>query len=282
MKTIQEALLLSSEFLSKKGITNPRREAEEILSEGLGLKRLDLYLSYDRPVMDIELEKCRVLLARRGKGEPIQYIRGSVDFFGCELLVTPSVLIPRQETEILVDLAAKFLKTQDLDGKILWDVCCGSGCIGLALKKKFPKLQVFLSDQSSSALSVAKENAEKNQLEVHFLEGDLLSPFQNQKCDFFVCNPPYISEDEFSTLQREVKDFEPKEALIAPNEGLGFYQRIATDLRNYINPKGRGWLEIGHQQGKAVNKIFTEAGWTHCNVEKDWAGHDRFFSLENE
>lgn len=282
MKTIQEALLLSSEFLSKKGITNPRREAEEILSEGLGLKRLDLYLSYDRPVMDIELEKCRVLLARRGKGEPIQYIRGSVDFFGCELLVTPSVLIPRQETEILVDLAAKFLKTQDLDGKVLWDVCCGSGCIGLALKKKFPKLEVFLSDQSSSALSVAKENAEKNQLEVHFFEGDLFSPFQNQKCDFFVCNPPYISEDEFLTLQREVKDFEPKEALIAPNEGLGFYQRIATDLHKYINSKGRAWLEIGHQQGKAVNKIFTEASWTHCNVEKDWAGHDRFFSLENE
>lgn len=281
MKTIQETLLLSTEYLTKKGIPNPRREAEEALSVSLGMSRMDLYLSFDRPLVQNELEKCRELLTRRGKGEPYAYINGQVEFYGCQILVDPSVLIPRQETEILVDKVAKELQKMDLGHKKLWDICCGSGCIGIALKKKLPELQLSMSDLSARALNITKKNAELNQVDAQIFEGDLFQPFEGM-CDYLVCNPPYVSEAEFNDLEREVKEYEPKLALVAVDNGLDFYRRIAKNLKRYLSPGGKAWFEIGHGQGDDVAKIFINEGWTRCQVEKDWAGHDRFFSLENE
>ena len=158
MHTVIEILKLSTEFLKQKGIENSRRQAEDLLGDALGVGRMGLYLEHDRPLTESELNKCREWLKRRGNGEPLQYIAGKVEFFGCSLIVTPEVLIPRQETEILIDKIVQKLSTIDLEGKILWDVCCGSGCIGIALKKKFPKLHVALSDISAEALAVAKKN----------------------------------------------------------------------------------------------------------------------------
>lgn len=281
MKSIQETLLLSTEYLAKKGIANARREAEEALSVSLGMSRMDLYLSFDRPVIEAELVRCRELLSRRGKGEPYAYINGQVDFYGCQITVNPSVLIPRQETEILVDKIAKELQQTDCSSKKLWDLCCGSGCIGIALKKKFPELGLSLSDISSEALAVAQKNAAINSVEAEFFEGDLFQSLKG-KCDYLVCNPPYISEDDFSQLEKEVRDYEPKLALVASYDGLAFYRRIAKELRIYLAPAGKAWFEIGHGQGADVAKIFINEGWKRCRVEKDWAGHDRFFSLENE
>ena len=282
MKTLLEILTLSTDYLQQRGIQNPRRQAEELISDALGMQRLKLYLEFDRPVSEPELELCRLRLARRAKGEPLQYIKGDMEFYGCSLFLNKDVLIPRQETEILVDMIANQLEKEELQGKCLWDICCGSGCIGIALKKKFPQLKVVLSDISKEALQVARKNAETNQVEVEFLQGDLLKPFAGCKTNYLVCNPPYIAEHEFPGLEVEVRSFEPREALVSGPTGLEIYARLAVELKEFLTSQAKAWFEIGSTQGPDIYEMFHKAGWGICRVEKDWAGHDRFFFLENE
>lgn len=282
MKTVQEILLLSADYLRQKGIENARRQAEDVIADSLEIKRLQLYLLFDRPLTDPELDECRRNLQRRGTGEPSQYIRGEVDFLNCVFKVTPDVLIPRQETEILVDKMIRELSQHDLQGKELWDVCCGSGCIGITLKKHFPQLKVVLSDVSEKALAIAKENAADNKVQVEFLQGDLLQPFQGCKVNFFVCNPPYIAESEFAELDKEVKDFEPKEALISGPSGVECYERLAKDLPTHLSPGAMVWFEIGHTQGDAIGALFSGKPWVDRRIEQDYSGKDRFFFLEIE
>lgn len=282
MKTVLEILKLSTEYLQQRRISQPRRQAEELVSSALQVKRLQLYTEFDRPLTDEELNVCRANLTRRGKGEPLQYIRGEVEFHDCLIKVTPATLIPRQETEILVDKIYKYLSGQELKGKVLWDVCCGSGCIGIALKKRFPDLTVVLSDASAAALEVAKVNAQRNEVDIELVEGDLLHPFVGKKTHFFVCNPPYVTEDEFAKLDPEVRSYEPRSALIAGKTGLEFYQRLAEGLQTVLESHGNAWFEIGTGQGQAIRNLFSMPPWVHCCVEQDWSGHDRFFFLENE
>jgi release factor glutamine methyltransferase len=230
-----------------------------------------------------ELDLARKNLARRSKREPWQYIRGYVDFYDCEILVNSHVLIPRQETEILVDMICKSLeKDGDLEGKSFWDVCTGSGCIGIAIKKKFPALNVTLSDVSSDALKMAKINAEKNGVTVNFLQGDLLKPFSGRQTNYLVCNPPYIRDDEYNKLETEVKDYEPIQALISGPTGLEFYEALSLELKDVILPRGKAWFEMGTGQGVKIFDMFKDASWTNLKVQKDWSQHDRFFLLENE
>ncbi|MFN0065910.1 MAG: peptide chain release factor N(5)-glutamine methyltransferase [Chlamydiales bacterium] len=256
MKTILELLHLSTHFLEERGVERPRRSAEEVVAFALGKKRLDLYLEHDRPISEEELVKCRACLKRRGTGEPVPYIVGEVEFAGVTLEVNRNVLIPRIETELLVEkISSK---------GILWDVCCGSGALGIALKKRYPDLQVTLSDISEEALAVAKRNAQRNQVEVEFRQGDFLEPFVGEKCDILVCNPPYVTEEEFKNLSPEVRLFEPKLALVG---GLAFYERLAK-----ADHYGTLYCEIGAKQGATIKKLF--GGGT---VEKDLSGLDRFF-----
>lgn len=282
MKSILDVLKLSTAYLKDKGIDNARRQAEDLIADALGIQRLNLYLNFDRPLTDAELAVCRERLARRSRGEPLAYIHGETTFYGCRLVVNPEVLIPRQETEILVEKIAGRLASMDLQGKVLWDLCCGSGCIGIALKKRFPELSVVLSDLSTAALDVAKQNAKMNDVEVEIRHGDLLTPFKGEKAHFVVSNPPYISESEFSTLGKEVKQYEPKMALLAGTSGLEFYQRFATTLMEYLEPRAFVWFEIGYNQGAALISLFQEHFWKKISIEKDWSGHDRFFLLETE
>lgn len=284
MHTVLEILKLSTDYLQQKKIVNPRRQAEELLGEALGFGRMGLYLEHSRPLTEKELIKCREWLKRRAQGEPLQYITGCLDFFDCRIKVAQDVLIPRQETEILVDKIAKELSSSQLEEKVLWDVCCGSGCIGIALKKKFPSLRVVLSDISEKALAIAKENASDNGVDVEFVCGDLLAPLSlaGYKADFVVCNPPYISESEYETLEIEVKDYEPKSALVAGSSGLEFYQRLGGELPTVMAPSGRVWLEIGDGQGTKLKEIFNAPYWTQAHCEHDWSGRERFFSLEIE
>lgn len=282
MKTILEIVQLTKEYLAKKEIHNPSREAEQIIADALGIKRIDLFLQFDRPLNENECAKCRETLVRRGKGEPSQYIAGEVEFYNCAIKVSPAVLIPRPETEILVDKIAAALKNEELQGKELWDVCSGSGCIGIALKKRFPLLHVVLSDLSEAALAMAKENAERNSVEVEFLHGDLLEPFRQRKADYFVCNPPYVTEEEYHNLDREVRDYEPRLALVSGATGLEIYRRLAQELPSRLQPQAKMWMEIGTGQGDAVNLLFKTPPYIKKQVEKDWAGHDRFFLLEIE
>lgn len=277
MKTLLEIIRLSEGFLQQKGFTNARREAENVIADRLGLRRIDLYLQFERPLLEEELGKIREALKRRALREPLAYIAGKVPFFGIELNLSASVLIPRPETEILVEKIAQTLSQQPLEGKILWDMCCGSGCIGLSLKKHFPELTVIMSDISPEAVDLARLNSENN---VEIRQGDLFNAFETTLCDFFVCNPPYVTEQEWIGLMPDVKDYEPKIALVGGVSGLEFYEKIAQSLASYLKIPGKGWLEIGTQQGESVKKIFEAKGFT-AHYSSDWAGHDRFFFLEN-
>lgn len=259
MKTLGEVLKLTTDFLQE------RRLAEEAIAYALGCKRLDLYMQFDKPLQEIELAHIRDIVKRCKKHEPIEYIAGEVDFFGCKLSVDSRVLIPRPETEIMTALIAKKVK----QGK-LWDLCTGSGCIGIALKKANPALDVTLSDISADALIVASSNAQRNGVAVRCLQGDLLAPFGNEKADCIVCNPPYISEAEWTTLSLSVKDFEPKRALLGGVDGLLFYKRLAAVLPQYLNPGAQVFFEIGASQGEAVKQLFPGA-----ILYNDWSGHAR-------
>lgn len=283
MHTVLEILKLSADYLKQKGIVHPRRQAEEILCDFLGFSRLELYTHSDKPLTEDELAKCRDALVRRGKGEPLQYIRGEVEFLNCRFQVNSSVLIPRQETEILVDKIIKILsKEEDLTNKTLWDICCGSGCIGISIKKQFPSLNVVLSDISPEAIEVAKKNAKLNAVDLSVLQGDLFEPFDKKKAHFIVCNPPYVAEEELDQLDIEVRQYEPHLALAAGKTGLEFYRRIADEIKTYLFPHGKVWLEIGASQGSEIKKMFNAPVWIQRIVEQDWAGHDRFFFLEIE
>ncbi len=282
MKTILEVINLSARYLEEGGIARPRRAAEELIADLLDNKRVDLYLHHDTPLQEEQLQSIREAMVRRKKGEPAAYITGQLSFAGAVIKTSAAVLIPRPETEILVERVAKTLENRLFEGKVLWDMCCGSGCIGIALKKRFPALKVVLADVSHAALEVAKDNAEINEVEVACVQSDFFSAFSEQKCDYFVCNPPYVSEEEFASLSHEVRDYEPKKALVSGPSGLEFYEKIAVDLPRHLGSSGSGWLEIGSGQGESVKKIFENAQWRNCRYEPDWAGHDRFFFLEKE
>lgn len=264
LKTIGEIIELSAGYLK---IPRSKRIAEEIIAHVLKMKRLDLYLQFDQPVIESELIQIRAMLKRCVKHEPLEYVIGHLDFFGCQICVDSRVLIPRPETEILVEKIAEVAKQGTL-----WDLCCGSGCIGIALKKANPDLQVTLSDISKEALCVARENAKNNGVEVSILQGDFLEPFEGSRADFIVCNPPYVTEEEYEQLDRSVRDFEPKLALVG---GLTFYERLAKNLNLYLNPGGKIFLEIGSTQKEALMQIFPEA-----KIEPDWAGLPRFLVLD--
>lgn len=282
MKTIKELIEQSSLFLEEKGIMEPCRQAEDVISDSLGIPRLQLYLQFDRPLTAAEFEQCREKVERRAQGEPTQYIHGEVPFLDSTIKVNADVIIPRPETEILTDKIIQHLSKQNLKDKTLWDLCCGSGCMGIAIKKRFPELNVTLADVSDKALDIARENAKRNEVEVSFLQGDLLEPYNGQRAHYIVCNPPYISEKEYEELSSEVRDYEPKTALLAGKTGLEFYERLTSEFPAYLHPSAKVWFEIGHNQGAAVTQLFLGPPWKSCHLEKDWAGHDRFFSLEIE
>lgn len=282
MHTVLDILKASTSYLEKRDITPARRSAEDLLADSLGMRRLDLYMNFDRPLTEAELQVCRERLKRRGTGEPAAYIQGEVEFYGCQLTVSPAVLIPRPETEILADRLVKQLSKENHTDKILWDLCTGSGCLAIAIKKKLPDLQVIASDLSPEALSVARQNAKKNDVAIEFKLGDLLTPFSGLSADFLVCNPPYVTEGEYLSLDPQVKDFEPKSALVSGPAGTEIYARLARELPNYLNRGAKLWFEIGTGQGTALKEIFRLPPWRHQHLDCDWSGQERFFSLEIE
>lgn len=282
MKKIGDALFAITNAFEAKNFLNPKVQAENLLLELFQCSRPALYQRLNENLEDFEEIKIKSWLAKRLKGEPLAYISEEVEFYGCRLKVNPSVLIPRQETEILVGIISRALKGKNLQGKALWDVCCGSGAIGIALKKSFPDLKVSLSDISEEAIEMTRQNAILNQVTVECFKGDLLAPFRGKKADFIVCNPPYISEIEYEQLDQEVKLFEPKMALVGGSTGLEIYERLSRELRLYLNNQAKVWFEIGYQQGERIKELFKDSYWVKKYFENDWAGHNRFFFLENE
>jgi release factor glutamine methyltransferase len=282
MKTILEVVQLGSKYLESRDIPYPRRQIEEIVSFVLGMKRLALYLDFQKPLTSEELDRARHLLERRGRREPLEYLIGEVSFLDCLLRVTRAVLIPRPETEALAEKVIEVLRPLSLEGKELWDLCCGSGCLGLAIKKRYPQLKVVLTDLSIEALELAKENGKRNGVEVEYLQGSLFEPLEGRMADFIISNPPYVSQREYEQLPNEVRDFEPKQALLAGPTGLEFYERFSQQMERFLRPGGRAWFEIGADQAEQVKNLFLSPAWGCVTVEQDLAGRDRFFSLERQ
>lgn len=278
MKTLGEILKLSTTFLEEKKALRPRKTAEALIGSLLGLKRMDLYMQFDLPLEEKELETLRGLLKRVLLDEPLEYILGQIDFFGSKIKVDQRALIPRIETELLVEQVAKEISTQ----KTVWDLCTGTGCIGISLKKTHPGIDVFLSDVSADALALAKENALQNDVHVTLIQGDFLVPFKGKKADIIVCNPPYIETEKIPFLDLSVKGYEPELALDGGGDGLKFYKTLASYGHEYLNPGGKLYLEIGFNQGKEVEKLFSRANWKRGELRQDLSGKDRFFFLENQ
>ncbi|MEN9359006.1 MAG: hypothetical protein RL095_541 [Verrucomicrobiota bacterium] len=270
-KTLKEVLLLSTEWLAKSKSASPRFEAEWLLGHALGLSRLQLYTQHERPLSDTELDRARALLRRRAAGEPLQYICGEMDFYGLTLAVGPGVLIPRNDTEILVDHARRLLKHGD---RVL-DLCTGSACVPLALQKSF-KGGLFIDavELSPEAMTWARRNVDKTGLAVNLHQGDLFEPVSGAYA-LITANPPYIGRDEAPDLAVEVRDHEPHLALFAEDQGLALLRRIAAEAPGFLLPGAWLLCEIGWKQGPAVAAIFTAAGLERVRVEKDHSGHDR-------
>lgn len=211
---------------------------------------------------------------------PVQYILGYTSFYQRQFMVNESVLIPRKETEWIVDYV---LNHEENKPQTVVDLGCGSGCIGLTLKKERPLFDVTLLDISNDALLVAKKNAYHLNAEVRFEKSDILSCYQGEKIDLFISNPPYISEDEKGVMSESVKRFEPKEALYAENEGLLIYQKIAQQLPARLSDNGRVYLEIGYRQGQAVKALMQEAfPMFNVSLLQDQYDNDRLIVVRKE
>lgn len=249
------------------------------MAHAFRLRRLDLYTQFERPIMPDELAAFKALVLRRSKKrEPLAYITGEREFWGLSLRVTPAVLIPRQETEHLVEAALKRLSTfpNHSEARVI-DIGTGSGAISLALLHELPTLRVTATDISADAIAIASENAQKLGLRdrLTLYHGDLLPPGPAARFDFILSNPPYIAPDEAPSLSPEVHHHEPHAALFAPENGLAIIRRLITQSATALCPGGWLLFEIGSSQGAAACALMRDAGFLHVETIKDYARHDR-------
>lgn len=282
MITVLEALNLSTEYLNKKGIESARLNAELMLAHILNCKRLQLYLMFDRPLDESELSVYREFLARRAKREPLQYILGEVEFYNIKLKVNPDVLIPRSETELLVEKIIKDFSDKS-EFKFL-DIGIGSGNISIALLVNLPNSAGIGIDVSDSALALASSNAEANSVKarlelIHFdiLKDDiqLLGKF-----DAVISNPPYVSSEDFETLETELKVYEPQIALTDFYNGLTFYRKIISIADTLLKENGKVYFEIGKGQSNEIITLMENKLINNINIIKDYQGIDRIICGE--
>ncbi len=271
--TLLDLVQKSGQWLVGKGIENGRREAEWIFGEALGLTRLELYTRYDMPLDAAETTRLRELVARRGRREPLAYVLGNQEFHGLCLTVTPAVLVPRPETEVLVDLVLAGLPAGA--ARVL-DVGTGSGAIALALKHARPEMAVQARDLSPEALAVARGNAERLGLEVAFSQGHLAQGLDGPFAAV-VANLPYIAEDERGLCDPELA-YEPATALFPGGDGLGLIRELVADAPRLLAVDGALWLEHGFRQAAPIAALATARG-LRCTLHRDAAGLDRLSEL---
>ena len=270
--TVLKILAWTKEYLTQKGVENARLESEWLLCAALGLDRVGLYVNFDKPLTAAELADYRAMVTRRAKREPLQYILGSQEFMGLEFEVSAAVLIPRHDTEVLVEEA---LRRSTASARIL-DIGVGSGCIAVALAKALPQADVIGVDKSPQALVLAQKNAGKHDVRLTLFEGSLFEPFPNQTFDLIVSNPPYIPTADLETLQPEVRNYEPSQALDGGADGLDFYRLIIPAAPDYLAPGGWLLFEVGIAEAESVAELFTLTGrFTELFTAKDANGIER-------
>ncbi|MBF1180267.1 MAG: peptide chain release factor N(5)-glutamine methyltransferase [[Eubacterium] sulci] len=288
---VKEMLTMGEKQLMDSDIADATRDCKILYCYMMDIPFSKIILEYQEVLQDRLCDKYFELIDRRSKGEPVQYIMGSQEFMGLEFIVNENVLIPRQDTETLVEDALEIINTGTLRGEDMdvkrkeWDIldlCTGSGAIGVSLARIANKVNVTCSDISEGAIKVAKENAQKHGVakSVKFEQGDLFKPFskhfRKQKFDMIISNPPYIKSSVIPTLQKEVCEHEPLSALDGGESGLDFYERIVSGVGSHLRKSGVLLLEIGHDQGEAVSGLLSRNGeFTSIRVLKDLANRDR-------
>jgi release factor glutamine methyltransferase len=280
-RTVRRVLMDGTQFLRDAGIESARLDAEVLLGRALDKERADIYLGMESTLNDSDEKIFRESLTRRAKGEPVAYITGHKEFWSLDFVVTPDVLIPRPETELVVELALEgaIMAATKAPLKIL-DIGTGSGVIAIALAKELPAAEIWAVDVSAAALNIAEVNARRHGVaeRIKFLDGDLFNPIAElgRWFDVIISNPPYVLSKEIANLGREVRDWEPKMALDGGPDGLDCYRHIIGGAHTYLAPEGRVLLEIGEDQGTAVAGLFVRAeGFEAATIFQDYAGKDR-------
>lgn len=276
MLSVLEILKKTTEFFAAKGVEHPRLDAELLVGHALGLKRMQLYLQFERLLTEAELEKIRPLVRRRAQREPLQYILGETEWFGLKLKVDRRVLIPRPETELLAERLTETVATPP--ARIL-DLGTGSGALALALAKHWSEAQVVAVDKSSDALAVARENAVTLGLDarVTFIESDWFGALPaGEMFGLIVANPPYLTAVETASASVEVRDHEPRSALVATDEGLADLRVIIREAPKFLNTGGLLAMETGTAQHATLTQLCAEAGFIRSESQKDLTGRDRF------
>lgn len=279
LHTLREIKSRTEKYFSEKGIPNGKLDTDLILSHALKVKRLDLYLDLDRPIYEKELNSIREMVRRRGLREPLQYILGECVFFNCTLRVDKRALIPRPETELLVEQVLPMLKESDH----ILELGTGSGAIVLAIAKAGVTADITAVDRDPEALALAKWNAKALALSEHitFLESDWLSEVPREKTfDMILSNPPYLSQTLYESAEPEVKDFEPKQALLSADEGMADLKIILRESFRFLKPNGQLVFETGTDQHAELAKEASRIGYQGIKTTQDLNGYDRFLWLQ--
>jgi release factor glutamine methyltransferase len=301
--TIGKLIEWTRSFFEKKGIPQPRLEAEILLAHVLGIERIDLYMRYEQSADEAQRAAFRDLVRRRAEREPTRYLTGGCEFMSLAMKVTPACLIPRPETELLVEevlrlagaprrpataVAAEASSSQAPAPLSVIDLCTGCGCIAVSLAANLPHARVTATDISAEALEVARINAEAHGVadRMALLQGDLYEPLDAadvQPADFLVANPPYVAEADWAGLAPEIREHEPRTALVSGPAGTEVVARILKGAPAYLRPGGWLLVEIGSEQGGAVaGQAAALRGLTETRVVKDYAGLDRILMARRE
>ncbi len=279
MQPLLEILRKTTDFLRTKGVENARLDAEVLVAHALKLRRMDLYLQFERLLSDAELDAIRPLVKRRGQREPLQHILGETDFFDLKLKTDRRGLIPRPETELLLELVTQSVSAAP--SRIL-DLGTGTGAIALALAKFWPEAAVVAVDRSADALALARENAQKLSLadRVVFVESDWFGALAGQApFDLIVSNPPYLSAAEVAAAEPEVREHDPVTALVAERDGRAALETIIRSAPRYLAAGGLLALETGIDQHAALTSFAQENGYTAIDSKRDLTDRDRFLLL---
>jgi release factor glutamine methyltransferase len=287
---LKEILDKTIKFFQDKGIETPRLDAELLVAHALKIERIQLYLKFDQPVKEAEMAVAREFVKRRIQGEPVAYIIGEKGFYNSVFKVGPGVLVPRPETEHLVEDAVEWMKKNNSESFAVLDLGCGSGCIGLSILKEEPRAKLFAVDISDKAMEFSKANAEKLGLTARctFIQANadetekIMSAVKVQgfeKLNVIVSNPPYIDEKD-PAVEKNVKTFEPHEALFASNEGFSKLQGWSKSYLPFLSEPGLMLMEMGYQQGSEMKKHFENLEFDMVTIKKDFSGHDRVIKGE--
>ena len=280
---LKQAIDAANEFFLKNDVPSPRLNAELLMMFVLGCDRAYLYAHPERPLTTEEQSRYDDVIRERARGCPTQYIIGHQEFWGLDLIVSPAVLIPRPETEHVVETVLALVQQRDPDEKLrLIDVGTGTGCIALALASELPCVDIQACDISDEALEIARINATRLRLErqVQIRRSDLLSVYVGEQFDFVVSNPPYVGESEADKVQKQVREFEPKIAVFSGQEGMDIYRRFIPQAYSVLNPGGWLVMEIGFSSEEKVRALL--ADWTDIQTTADLQGIPRVIAARKK